>query len=268
MRVFYDVDTQHDFMDADGALYVPDAELIKPALAQLTQYAKAQFIPVLGSVDKHFGTEEYKAREGELIKWGGPFPDHCMGGTKGQLKIDETTLRLREGGESYYLNDHGVYIPHILQHWATQEAMVRDMQRIPGWSGDPFFIHETWIEQVAHISEHDMKRAMKEINRVRNKEKTPDGIYFEKQSYDVFTNPQITELVKRAQVKEAVVYGVATDFCVKAAVLGLQARGVQCYVVEEAFKGVFPDKSATALEEMTRAGARFVKVKDILEGRV
>jgi len=33
-----------------------------------------------------------------------------------------------------------------------------------------------------------------------------------------------------------VVYGVATDFCVKAAVLGMQKRGVQCYVVEDAIK--------------------------------
>ena len=34
--IFWDVDTQHDFMDPDGKLYVKGAELIMPKLAQLT----------------------------------------------------------------------------------------------------------------------------------------------------------------------------------------------------------------------------------------
>ena len=34
--IFWDVDTQHDFMDPDGKLYVQGAELIKPKLEQLT----------------------------------------------------------------------------------------------------------------------------------------------------------------------------------------------------------------------------------------
>src|SRR3989344_4924987 len=88
--IFWDVDTQNDFMHKDGALYVPDAELIIPNLAALTEIARKNNIPVLGSVDRHFGTEEYKAREGELARWGGSFPDHCMNNSKGQLKIDET----------------------------------------------------------------------------------------------------------------------------------------------------------------------------------
>ena len=70
------------------------------------------------------------------------------------------------------------------------------------------------------------------------------------------------------EVQEAVVYGVATDYCIKAAVVGLQKRGVQCYVVEDAISGVAPDTTKSALEEMVRAGARFVKTSDVLEGRV
>ena len=37
--IFWDVDTQYDFMKADGKLYVPDAEQLIPNLKKLTDYA-------------------------------------------------------------------------------------------------------------------------------------------------------------------------------------------------------------------------------------
>ena len=37
--IFWDVDTQYDFMKADGKLYVPDAEQLIPNLRKLTDYA-------------------------------------------------------------------------------------------------------------------------------------------------------------------------------------------------------------------------------------
>ncbi|MEK6827242.1 MAG: cysteine hydrolase family protein, partial [Nanoarchaeota archaeon] len=148
MRIFYDVDTQNDFMNKTGALYVPNAELIKPNLKLLTDFARKNKILIIGSVDRHFGTEEYKEREGELAKWGGPFPDHCMNGTFGQEKILETNQ------ENY------------------------------------------------------------------------QNLFFEKQSYDVFTNPTISAFLKESKIKESIVYGVATDYCVKAAVLGMQQKGI------------------------------------------
>ena len=37
--LFWDVDTQYDFMRADGKLYVPDAERLIPNLKRLTDYA-------------------------------------------------------------------------------------------------------------------------------------------------------------------------------------------------------------------------------------
>jgi len=225
MKIFYDIDTQNDFMNENGALYVPDAKLIKPNLELITDFARKNFIPLIGSVDKHFGTEEYKHREGELAKNGGSSPDHCMDETKGQEKIVETTWDEQIGHGEYRNLD--IFIPQRL----------------------------------------DNKISWKEINwnwsLVKNKQ-----IYFEKQSYDVFTNPSFQVFLEQAKINEAVVYGVATDYCVKAAVLGMQQRRIQCYVVEDAIKGVFPDKTKEALEEMAKAGAKFVTTKDVLEGRI
>ncbi|MBR9691779.1 cysteine hydrolase [Candidatus Woesearchaeota archaeon] len=92
-------------------------------------------------------------------------------------------------------------------------------------------------------------------------------IVFEKQHYDVFTNPAVEPLLKQMGVKEAIVYGVATDYCVKAAVVGMQERGIQCYVLEDAIAAVNldPEDAELAIKEMKQAGAIFTTLEDILK---
>ena len=85
--IFWDVDTQYDFMMEAGNLYVPDAESIIPNLAKLTQYARTHSIPILGSVDEH--TEE-NAEISDEADFQDTFPPHCMKGTPGQEKINAT----------------------------------------------------------------------------------------------------------------------------------------------------------------------------------
>jgi len=88
--IFWDVDTQYDFMKADGKLYVPDAEQIIPSLKKLTDYAHGHGIRIVASADDH-------VREHPEISdtpdWKTTFPPHCLRGTPGQQKIPETALR-------------------------------------------------------------------------------------------------------------------------------------------------------------------------------
>jgi len=51
--IFFDIDTQYDFMHKNGNLYVPDAESIISNLKKLTQFAKRKNISVVASADKH-----------------------------------------------------------------------------------------------------------------------------------------------------------------------------------------------------------------------
>ena len=51
--VFVDIDTQFDFMDPKGTLFVPGAPEITDNLAKLITYAQKGNIPVVASVDTH-----------------------------------------------------------------------------------------------------------------------------------------------------------------------------------------------------------------------
>jgi nicotinamidase/pyrazinamidase len=88
--IFWDVDTQHDFMDASGALYVPNAELIKPQLQHLTQYAHTHGIPIVASSDDHMLEHPEISSSPDYRD---TFPPHCMRGTMGAEKIPQTALR-------------------------------------------------------------------------------------------------------------------------------------------------------------------------------
>ncbi len=88
--IFWDVDTQYDFVKADGKLYVPDAEAIIPNLRKLTDYAHTHGIRILASADDHDRTHPEIS---DMPDWKTTFPPHCMRGTAGQRKIPETALR-------------------------------------------------------------------------------------------------------------------------------------------------------------------------------
>jgi nicotinamidase/pyrazinamidase len=83
--VFYDIDSQFDFLFPAGALYVPGAEGILPAIARLNRYAAANGIPVVSTTDAHSEDDP------EFRVW----PHHCVAGTLGQRKPEATLLPRR-----------------------------------------------------------------------------------------------------------------------------------------------------------------------------
>jgi nicotinamidase/pyrazinamidase len=83
--VFYDIDSQFDFLLPSGALSVPGAERIVPAIARLNRYAAAHGIPVISTVDAHAEDDP------EFRVW----PHHCVAGTLGQRKPEATLLPRR-----------------------------------------------------------------------------------------------------------------------------------------------------------------------------
>lgn len=80
--IFFDVDTQLDFLFPAGALYVPGAEEIVARLADLTRFAAANSIQIISTADAH--TEN----DPEFGSW----KPHCVAGTTGQTKALGTFL--------------------------------------------------------------------------------------------------------------------------------------------------------------------------------
>jgi len=202
--LFVDVDTQHDFCDPKGALFVKGAPAALGAARALIERALTSDALLVGSVDTHdFTAWEFEAN-------GGPFPPHCKKGTPGWLKAPGT------------LPERAVFVPVG--------------------------------EGAADVPE------------------AAQAVYFEKEVYSLFVNPRAEPtldalLARRGWTRAdtcAVVFGVATDYCVQAAALGLVERGFEVVVVTDAIAAVAPETGAAALEKMKAAGCRLETTRSLL----
>jgi nicotinamidase/pyrazinamidase len=75
--VFVDVDTQRDFLDLTGRLYVPGSIEIRPNLLRLARFATRHDISIVATACAHTPDDD------ELTR----FPAHCMIGTSGQERV-------------------------------------------------------------------------------------------------------------------------------------------------------------------------------------
>lgn len=65
---------------------------------------------------------------------------------------------------------------------------------------------------------------------------------------------EMNQLLKKHGIQELIVYGLATDYCVKATAMDAVKAGYKVTVIEGLSKGVAPDTTAKALDEMKQAG--------------
>ncbi len=93
-----------------------------------------------------------------------------------------------------------------------------------------------------------------------------DQIIIEKQSHDIFDNTNIGKVITQLNASDFVVFGVATDICVKLATLGLLRRGYKAALVTNAVKAAAQEGESMALKEMKDAGAVFTTTEDIIAG--
>jgi nicotinamidase/pyrazinamidase len=204
--IFWNVDTQIDFMYKAGKLSIPDAYEIKPNLRLLTEYAKRNDIHVVNTGDWHNKSSEEISKNPDYVN---KFPRHCMIGNVGADFISETDP------ENPYVID---------------------------WRSHGF----------------DEKKVLLTRNLVLYKDK-----------FSIFEgNPYSDNVLRLLSPEKIVVYGVATDVCVKEAVFGLTERGYSTYLVYDAIKGVAQGPTSAALEDMAVSGAKFVSTNDVLEGRI
>lgn len=206
--IFWNVDTQNDFMLPTGKLAVADAMSIAPNLEQLTRTAKENNLRVINTMDAHLGGDGELSSEPDFIR---TYPEHCMKGTTGAAYIS-----------------------------ATQPD-------------DPYVL----------------ERQAKELGGALNYR----NIVIEKNEFNAFEGNSITDDVLQALNPEAVVvYGVATNVCVKEAVHGLLDRKKDVYVVTDAIKHLphldemdhpLYQSNQGTLDTMLEGGAILVGINEI-----
>jgi nicotinamidase/pyrazinamidase len=217
-RVFVDVDVQNDFCEPTGALYVKGSP--NDTYRALTAFAVQHRIPILGSVDSHawdaweFASSEPRGPGGDKPN----FPDHCVKGTPGWLKVAGT------------LPPRFRFVPNV----------------------------------ASDVGGFPLGSILDEVDRYATM-----GVYFEKEVYSLFANPLaerfVADLVARAGGSpELLVYGVATDYCVKAAATGLAERGYRTTLLTDAVAGITPEGTREATAEMAAAGVRLSTAAEVL----
>jgi len=199
--IFFDIDTQRDFMDSSGALYVPDAEAIRPNIERLLRAAGERKVMTISTRCAH----EPDDPEFEI------FPPHCIDGTL--------------GAERVFAN-----LPALPRREIAVDA-VADAQ--------------TRLQPASHY-------------------------VVKKKAFDLFSNQWLEGLRRRGEFKgeSCVVFGVATDYCVRACALGLAEAGAHVLLVEDAIRHVADETALPTIDEMRAAGVEFTTTDEVLKSPV
>lgn len=88
----------------------------------------------------------------------------------------------------------------------------------------------------------------------------------EKPTYDPQDNPNFDDVLRALGQRRAVLFGVATEYCVRSATLALRRRGYPVDLVVDAIQPITEAGGRKALEEMTAAGVRLTTTADVCTG--
>lgn len=91
-------------------------------------------------------------------------------------------------------------------------------------------------------------------------------LIFTKRSLDFLSNPKADRLINEIDVQCFVLFGVVTEHCVKAAVLGLMARGRHVAVVTDACGHWSRLDAELALRQMEAKGAQLLTAEELVTG--
>ncbi len=85
--LFWNVDTQNDFVEHKGKFHIKCADKIKPLWAEITRYARQKKIRVVNTANFHHIHSEEIVKKPDFIT---NFPPHCLANTAGAEFIKET----------------------------------------------------------------------------------------------------------------------------------------------------------------------------------
>jgi nicotinamidase/pyrazinamidase len=201
--ILWDVDTQVDFMEPSGKLYVPGAREVAPAMELLVDAARAAGIRHIASADDHELTDPEISGSPDFKN---TYPPHCLRGTRGAEKILET--KQRDPLPLSLVPYPPGLVPRLIE--GRREILLL------------------------------------------------------KKNFNVFTNPNAEPLLEALDPSEIVVFGVATDVCNNAAILGFLQRGRQVRFVEDAASGLDEARVAACTAVWRERGVAFTTAGEVI----
>ncbi len=85
-----------------------------------------------------------------------------------------------------------------------------------------------------------------------------------KKSFDAFTNPNAEPVLEALDPSEVIVFGVATDVCDHAAIMGLLRRGRTVTFVEDAARGLSEERVTACFAEWRSGGVNFTTTAEVV----
>jgi nicotinamidase/pyrazinamidase len=76
-------------------------------------------------------------------------------------------------------------------------------------------------------------------------------------------NTQMDTILRATAIRRLVIYGIATDYCVKATAIDAQDKGYKVAVIENLSRGVAPDTTSKAFKEMKATGILLLQEIDL-----
>ncbi|MDC1106017.1 isochorismatase family protein [Prolixibacteraceae bacterium] len=93
--VFWNIDTQYDFVDPHGALYVEGAERLISLWEEILDFVREHEVRLISTKDHHFVDSEELSDHPNYVS---TFPPHCIAGDKGVRsvlsRIEENAVEL------------------------------------------------------------------------------------------------------------------------------------------------------------------------------
>jgi nicotinamidase/pyrazinamidase len=91
-------------------------------------------------------------------------------------------------------------------------------------------------------------------------------LLFLKQTFDVFSNPNVDGVLDALAPSEVILFGVATDVCDDMAVMGLLRRGYRVAFVADAACGLDEARTTACLARWREHGVRFTTADEVVSG--
>jgi nicotinamidase/pyrazinamidase len=80
---------------------------------------------------------------------------------------------------------------------------------------------------------------------------------------DIFSNPHLLQLLELINADEYVIYGLATEYCVKEAVLKIKGMKKNVTVILDAVESMAPETCEPAVQAMAEAGVNLIEAVEI-----